>query len=116
MIRRPPRSTLFPYTTLFRSLVGGRILRALDDVVVVERVEVRRIRGAVGARAPIDVRIAIARERGRDVVDVAAPTVVVEHAADRKLVRDQRQVPSRVPGRVPIAMRRGAVTRFRVAL
>src|SRR3712207_7379801 len=23
MIRRPPRSTLFPYTTLFRSAVGG---------------------------------------------------------------------------------------------
>src|SRR2546430_14508126 len=23
MIRRPPRSTLFPYTTLFRSLMGG---------------------------------------------------------------------------------------------
>src|SRR3712207_8984080 len=25
MIRRPPRSTLFPYTTLFRSLVLGRV-------------------------------------------------------------------------------------------
>src|SRR2546427_7979691 len=25
MIRRPPRSTLFPYTTLFRSLARGRI-------------------------------------------------------------------------------------------
>src|SRR5256886_12623686 len=24
MIRRPPRSTLFPYTTLFRSLVNGQ--------------------------------------------------------------------------------------------
>src|SRR5688572_31114735 len=24
MIRRPPRSTLFPYTTLFRSLFGAR--------------------------------------------------------------------------------------------
>src|SRR3712207_8304368 len=24
MIRRPPRSTLFPYTTLFRSTFGGR--------------------------------------------------------------------------------------------
>src|SRR5256886_14901888 len=23
MIRRPPRSTLFPYTTLFRSAIGG---------------------------------------------------------------------------------------------
>src|SRR5256885_13046643 len=26
MIRRPPRSTLFPYTTLFRSVTHGRIL------------------------------------------------------------------------------------------
>src|SRR2546426_11689758 len=26
MIRRPPRSTLFPYTTLFRSLVGDGTL------------------------------------------------------------------------------------------
>src|SRR3712207_1767912 len=26
MIRRPPRSTLFPYTTLFRSLLFGRLL------------------------------------------------------------------------------------------
>src|SRR5690349_22891708 len=25
MIRRPPRSTLFPYTTLFRSLPGERL-------------------------------------------------------------------------------------------
>src|SRR5256885_9577670 len=24
MIRRPPRSTLFPYTTLFRSIASGR--------------------------------------------------------------------------------------------
>src|SRR5256885_9801480 len=28
MIRRPPRSTLFPYTTLFRSLRGGAEERA----------------------------------------------------------------------------------------
>src|SRR5215212_10643791 len=28
MIRRPPRSTLFPYTTLFRSLVQGAAGRA----------------------------------------------------------------------------------------
>src|SRR2546430_11804180 len=27
MIRRPPRSTLFPYTTLFRSLLGSRWAR-----------------------------------------------------------------------------------------
>src|ERR1017187_6454292 len=37
MIRRPPRSTLFPYTTLFRSLTGfdtkeiDELLLAADD-------------------------------------------------------------------------------------
>src|SRR2546428_5791446 len=31
MIRRPPRSTLFPYTTLFRSLQPGRAALALRD-------------------------------------------------------------------------------------
>src|SRR2546422_8475370 len=32
MIRRPPRSTLFPYTTLFRSGVGADALH--DDAVI----------------------------------------------------------------------------------
>src|SRR3712207_7783583 len=39
MIRRPPRSTLFPYTTLFRSRgPGGRRLGGedLDDVAVAQ--------------------------------------------------------------------------------
>src|SRR2546429_9986268 len=30
MIRRPPRSTLFPYTTLFRSVAGGSITPAVE--------------------------------------------------------------------------------------
>src|SRR3712207_8549024 len=34
MIRRPPRSTLFPYTTLFRSYVIGRPRPTLDLVRV----------------------------------------------------------------------------------
>ena len=35
MIRRPPRSTLFPYTTLFRSVVNKKLLGliAIADVV-----------------------------------------------------------------------------------
>src|SRR5258707_8330444 len=32
MIRRPPRSTLFPYTTLFRSVLGHRPVNGLQDV------------------------------------------------------------------------------------
>src|SRR2546430_12333372 len=34
MIRRPPRSTLFPYTTLFRSLFAGLVLAGVDHWTV----------------------------------------------------------------------------------
>src|SRR3712207_8993381 len=30
MIRRPPRSTLFPYTTLFRSVIAGDVVADAD--------------------------------------------------------------------------------------
>src|SRR2546425_2755981 len=36
MIRRPPRSTLFPYTTLFRSHAGHQAVAAGHDFVVIE--------------------------------------------------------------------------------
>src|ERR1035438_2315408 len=49
MIRRPPRSTLFPYTTLFRSQNAGvhaRLPRRLADGVDARRVIVlRAVRG-----------------------------------------------------------------------
>src|SRR3712207_7286622 len=44
MIRRPPRSTLFPYTTLFRSAVGGE---AQSVEVRVARDDAARPRGQV---------------------------------------------------------------------
>src|SRR5947209_18539177 len=38
MIRRPPRSTLFPYTTLFRSKAGIKLVRtAVGDRYILER-------------------------------------------------------------------------------
>src|SRR3712207_8037718 len=54
MIRRPPRSTLFPYTTLFRS----------DDLAVYRTMR-RRIAIPVpaGAQGPLTVRMTINTER-----------------------------------------------------
>src|SRR3989475_13302329 len=47
MIRRPPRSTLFPYTTLFRSGYGSQVNdRAFDDLAArfpADRYDVRRL-------------------------------------------------------------------------
>src|SRR2546430_15018680 len=60
MIRRPPRSTLFPYTTLFRSGGGGCALLPLVPAVggtVGQGVQLVRgwLRGA-GSRSPGNVR------------------------------------------------------------
>src|SRR5258708_23584641 len=35
MIRRPPRSTLFPYTTLFRSLIAAQTLKDAERFVAI---------------------------------------------------------------------------------
>src|SRR5256885_15396250 len=34
MIRRPPRSTLFPYTTLFRSVWFGGLMQIINNVTM----------------------------------------------------------------------------------
>jgi hypothetical protein len=39
MIRRPPRSTLFPYTTLFRSLLLGSGRRKIDRDFALRKIQ-----------------------------------------------------------------------------
>src|SRR5258706_5589795 len=56
MIRRPPRSTLFPYTTLFRSgRCGSRAIRGLRSVPRTAAIDKAHRHGASPAR-PTDVR------------------------------------------------------------
>src|SRR2546422_3938015 len=60
MIRRPPRSTLFPYTTLFRSIVEGEVM---DPGIVAEA-----IRGLF-ATAGVKQKSVVTAVGGRDVID-----------------------------------------------
>src|SRR5574342_809029 len=72
MIRRPPRSTLFPYTTLFRSGVLERPLLALLPREVAER-----------ARKHADVsRVDVAVHYDEDLLAVAAGFGEVRHAPE----------------------------------
>src|SRR3712207_4647620 len=64
MIRRPPRSTLFPYTTLFRSEIEKIILRAL------EKAPEDRFRSA------LDLLREIRHARGRSTEDLMQPETV----------------------------------------
>src|SRR3712207_8136209 len=76
MIRRPPRSTLFPYTTLFRSVGRTLVLVAAEDVWrlpassvadllrLVPSVEVRA-RGPRGVQSDFSIRGAADRKSTR---------------------------------------------------
>src|SRR3989454_12619851 len=64
MIRRPPRSTLFPYTTLFRSHEpDARRLRGADDVVPVGQRGAHLSPGSPLCRALVVARPPRARSR-----------------------------------------------------
>src|SRR3712207_8882680 len=71
MIRRPPRSTLFPYTTLFRSVIVGEVLlpRPVQGVHDVDLGIALGV-GALGALAYEGYLRAVGGEVGDLIVDV----------------------------------------------
>src|SRR5690349_22914955 len=86
MIRRPPRSTLFPYTTLFRShrrapnsRCRGRPVEDGAAHVALAELDVQRRRRAV------DVRVCRAHAVDRDVHDLARSE---EHTSELQSRRD----------------------------
>src|SRR3712207_8621135 len=61
MIRRPPRSTLFPYTTLFRSGVLGCAIEGASGMLYEDYMERNVYRPAGMARTTIDRHFSIVR-------------------------------------------------------
>src|SRR2546430_9654359 len=75
MIRRPPRSTLFPYTTLFRS-PPWKMLVAPDVVVEVQLRDIR-----------VDARRRRPRPQSHGLVGIVEPDVARVRVLDRKSTR-----------------------------
>src|SRR5690349_24007938 len=75
MLRRPPRSTLFPYTTLFRSASRHRRIHHAEGS---ERQH--RARGRSGGEAP--------REHSRRLPEVLHPPRSEEHTSELQSRRD----------------------------
>src|SRR3712207_8577506 len=87
MIRRPPRSTLFPYTTLFRSLGGvARAVETLADPAHEEDLVVHREpeedREQEQRQPRLHRRHLLEAEQRR-----ADPVLADEHEEDRKSTR-----------------------------
>src|SRR3712207_7897259 len=78
MIRRPPRSTLFPYTTLFRS--DGALLAGDERVDVPGRLADDR----AGPRDPVALGVgpAALEHEARDGADVVVPVRSEEHTSE----------------------------------
>src|SRR2546427_13080964 len=104
MIRRPPRSTLFPYTTLFRSLD----VRRGEAVAVERRAHLRRR----GRELPDALRIAalarahrVARafggddDRGRGKDEMARRVVGMRLGIDEETDRQRGELPHRLEDR-----------------
>src|SRR3712207_9189555 len=90
MIRRPPRSTLFPYTTLFRSVVafcgwppGERYNYSLPFVVLRETPS----GGQEGVAPRLGQRFLAHLQRGQRVDNLPQPAGQEERARDRKSTR-----------------------------
>src|SRR5258707_9999551 len=75
MIRRPPRSTLFPYTTLFRS--GDSRLHPFDIATVISTPDIDQCR-----ETTVDFGLVVSNIRGK--ISIAA---VGFHQRDRKSTR-----------------------------
>src|SRR3989441_12014513 len=82
MIRRPPRSTLFPYTTLFRSLV-----RAIKDVGLDNQ----------GVNFDVANLILYGKANPVDAVETIGPYVQGVHAKDGLWPTDPRNLGKEVP-------------------
>src|SRR5688572_32051409 len=75
MIRRPPRSTLFPYTTLFRSDDPAR--PALNATLIRKEDSSVRLRGITCRRTAVDALLTLTLQAD----------LVVDYAKDRKSTR-----------------------------
>src|SRR3712207_6962410 len=118
MIRRPPRSTLFPYTPLFRSAKGaevalaaptGRAAKRLEELTDHPAVTVHRLLGAQGTSGgfarneewPLDADVAVGDEGSMlDVELTAALLAACQDGTHPLLVGDPAQWPSIGPGHV----------------
>src|SRR3712207_8189591 len=84
MIRRPPRSTLFPYTTLFRSLTqfrAGSMYKMVTAVAALQLVQA----GTLRLDAPIGTYLT--DYPNADVASKVTPHHLLTHTGDRKSTR-----------------------------
>src|SRR5258708_11109989 len=96
MIRRPPRSTLFPYTTLFRSTArqAGCDYRSVRIRQVVARVRYALCGGAAAlCRVALRLRPAVSRPDGQRSEEHTSELQSPDHLVCRLLLEKKKRTP-----------------------
>src|SRR5690348_17507301 len=95
MTRRPPRSTLFPYTTLFRSLVEENFPARLAQFMR----KTRHQRRAIRRKLPVEFRrvSGLERARHRRVGANRRGNLAVPHGVDQGIDRKSTRLNSSHP-------------------
>src|SRR5689334_12578089 len=114
MIRPPPRSTLFPYTTLFRSAHRGLHLQLHRSVVLVRRVGLEQQRRDRDVPLVVGRRIDQRRDGTHPVPHLHIREHLQRHAHGHRLERQERERHTRGggdrsepgPGRVHVLVHR----------
>src|SRR3712207_7559194 len=81
MIRRPPRSTLFPYTTLFRSHPARQLVDLRQPPVLLRRAQCQPLEPLVDA--PVRLAAAHALELGEELEEAADLHLLVDRKSTR---------------------------------
>src|SRR5438034_6915818 len=98
MCLRPPRSTLFPYTTLFRSFSRSAIALILFGISMTLVVDERAGDAQINAAAGVDVDSAITRHQDRKSTRLNSSHTVISYAVfclkkkKKKIVNDTTRI------------------------
>src|SRR2546430_13733289 len=99
MIRRPPRSTLFPYTTLFRSTSSDRLLRLQTSLSWVAPTLVTKVvAGMVWSKALYSLEVAISTRSEEHTSELQSQSNLV----CRLLLEKKKQHPRHLPLHMPL--------------
>src|SRR3989442_14997561 len=85
MIRRPPRSTLFPYTTLFRSKFPG----CLFANEVLDAFPVHRVMGT--PEGPLEIHVAVRAGRTQEILAPLSSEAVGRFLSESGIVLEDGQ-------------------------
>ena len=70
MIRRPPRSTLFPYTTLFRSIIVANKIKGIRSALVSEVAQAKASRNDDNTNILSLASDFITEERAKEIIKI----------------------------------------------